>query len=543
MNLFAEHYLSRQRFLLELLVGVSLAIVVGLGIVLMGAAETKYQMAVLLGCIGFGTLCLFPERRILCVLLWFMIHPLSVEKVFFIGAPLHTGFAEQAIVINASDAILAILALFLFLEQLFGNKRVFYWPRIATPLVLLLLWGVVSYSIHVFYLKDGLGAYAPFAMLDLLRVLLLMFVLHAAIRTRDELLALLLVVLLMVAGESLLMGLSYVTGDPFNFAKLIGAEQQLGLQTFSSHSGESLSRATATLGHVNQQAVYHVMYTTPLIAFFVVKRHMWKGFALCVIAGSLMAILLTFSRSAWLSSFVAILVMLALVFYLRMFSRMAWLVAAFMMVFGSVLMGIVAQPVYERLVYGDDGATDSRLRMIELAFDLYMKHPFIGVGIGNFSEATLKYYPPGYSHGEWLSVGESATVPTVGRLEVVTYVDPKDGPISSPLPVHNRYLLFLTELGVIGLLLVAWFYWRFYQNCRFCMASKQGVYRFMGVGGIGALSASLVYMNLDLFADYKSLSILLFMPILVSIVTRIMVDENRQENCVRQNPEVLVESK
>jgi hypothetical protein len=58
----------------------------------------------------------------------------------------------------------------------------------------------------------------------------------------------------------------------------------------------------------------------------------------------------------------------------REIAPVAWLTGAVMAVVMVFVLGALAEPIYERVVHGDDGATGSRLRMIDLATDLFLSH-------------------------------------------------------------------------------------------------------------------------------------------------------------------------
>ena len=191
-------------------------------------------------------------------------------------------------------------------------------------------------------------------------------------------------------------------------------------------------------------------------------------------------------------------------------------------ILGVFVLAALASPIYERIAHGDDGATDSRLRMIDLATDLYLAYPIIGVGPGEFSEASLIMFPPGFRENEWVALGDRPMVPEVGRLEVVRLVEPGKDPLTTPLPVHNKYMLTLSELGLIGLLIWLAIYYHLFREALFCSRARDPVLRFVGVGGMGAILASMSYMMLDLFADDKSLQILFFIPVLITACARIV---------------------
>jgi O-antigen ligase len=534
MFLHQEH-LGRK--LTESLLAFMLAAALGVTIALTSDSSTKYQIAAVIGAVGFVTLSLMPERRIACVILWVLIHPLSIEKVFYINAPIGPQFIDQAIVVNASDVILLLLLFFLLAEVAFKRERVFYWPEFATYQSMLIIWATVSYAIHSVYLQDGLDTVAPLALIHYIRTLFFMVLLYSAIRSRGDVITVLLAILVIVMFESVLVGLSYTTGERFSFTKLTGTDPDLSVQTFSGSDGKEV-RGVGTLGHTNQQAYFHTLFTLPLIALFMVRRTFWRYLSLIGITGSLFAIVLTFSRTAWMSVVLAMILIFVVSLHKHLISKTAWLTGALMAVVMTVALGALAEPILNRITKGDDGATDSRLRMIALAFDLYASNPILGVGPGEFSEATLKYYPPGFKENEWVATGDKAVVPTVGRLEVARVEQPGKDTLTAPLPVHNKYLLTLSELGVFGLLIYLGIYLSFFKSARRCSHSKDPLYKMLGITGLGVVLASLSYMSLDLFADDKSIEVLMFCPLFVAAASRCAESQARNGDVVRsQHPD------
>lgn len=106
----------------EMLLGVTLAICLGLGLGLIGGLDVKYQLAFVLGGLFVGVLVLFPERRLLCLVLWILIQPLSIEKVFYVNS-IYEGFVEQSIVINVGDVLLVVLAFLMLFNPCLPRKK------------------------------------------------------------------------------------------------------------------------------------------------------------------------------------------------------------------------------------------------------------------------------------------------------------------------------------------------------------------------------------------------------------------------------------
>jgi len=261
-----------------------------------------------------------------------------------------------------------------------------------------------------------------------------------------------------------------------------------------------------------------------------VRNRWFRLLAAVAFCASGLAVLLSFSRSAWLSFAIAVMLAFFVAWRRREIAPIAWFTGAVGAVVLSLALGALAEPIYQRIAHGDDGATDSRLRMIDLALDLYAEHPLIGVGPGEFSEAALLSYPVSFKENEWVPLGARPMVPTVGRLEVVRLVQPGKETLTSPLPVHNKYFLTLTELGAVGLLLWLWLYAHLLREAWLCAGAHDPLLRYMGLGCLAAVVASMSYMMLDLFADDKSVQVLFFVPVLMSALARIVRNQTHNNN-------------
>ncbi|MDP3986513.1 MAG: O-antigen ligase family protein [Candidatus Veblenbacteria bacterium] len=138
----------------------------------------------------------------------------------------------------------------------------------------------------------------------------------------------------------------------------------------------------------------------------------------------------TFSRAGWLALFASLAAGWWLVRESRAASQLVIVVTALVFV---IMGAILWQPTKARLV----GASTSRLEQqaieervtgIRESKSLLANAWWHGVGLGNYTAALAEYQP---------------------GLRAYRYQ-----------PVHNIFLLVLTELGIVGLLLLLWFAWR-----------------------------------------------------------------------------------
>jgi O-antigen ligase len=482
--------------------------------------DVKYKLAIVVALGGSAILSTLPERRIICVILWVLITPLSVEKVFFVDAAEGPDFTDPTIIINASDGPLILLAIFLISDAIFTRRPTFRWSRLSTVQLILLIWSTLSFAIHATYLGDGFTASAPLALLRELRLLVFVLLIQSAIRSRGDVVVTLLAVAVAVAVQTTIVGLSYSTGQLFSYATLSLPSDAAKLQGFDSSGGGQLLRATGTVGQVNEQAIFHAVLTIPLIALFVARNPMVMRLSVILVASSSLALVLTFSRGAWLAFPVGLAVCGVFALRRRMIGRTAILVGAALSMGGAIALTVLAQPIYQRLAFGDTGATGARVRLNDLAIDLFQAYPLIGVGPGEFDEAALRIFPPGSAQDQWVEPGEQAVSTSIGRVEFME-LRAGDFLIRRPLPVHNKFLLTLSELGLPGLLMWLWLYAEFIRASWRCSRLPDRFLSLFGIAGMGLAAAELSYMTVEHFQDEKPLKLALFIPAVMFATLRI----------------------
>lgn len=491
-----------------------------------GATSLKLQIGLVIAFSGLLLIVLSPARRTLCLCLWLLIQPLSVEKILFTATPIWDGLRGYEIVLNAGDLILMMLGCILLYERFFLHKKHFVWDRLNQILFALLCWGAFSYCIHGLYLQSDFIDSAPLGVLHLFRNFIFVLIVGSAIQTRADVLWILATVAFMILLQSVLVALSFATGESMNFTRLLGPA--LKLQEYVV-GGEVVHRAAGTVGVPNQQASYHAMLTFLAVGLLAVRNAAFRSLALIAMMSSLIAVVFTFSRSAWFTMGLASVLITAVFIKRQAITSSAWLIGGVLSIVMIVALGFLAKPIIDRLTQGDDGATDSRVRMIMLATDLIKKHPIIGVGPNDYAEAGLFYYPPGEKDTEWVALGDKAIVPPLGRIELAILRIPGQKPLAIPLGVHNKYLLMFSEMGLVGLLLWLWLFITVFQKARSIRDHKDKLYRFLSVSGYAVILVISIYMMLDLFADDKTLQVLLFPITLIVAVARI-AQQTKQNN-------------
>ena len=185
----------------------------------------------------------------------------------------------------------------------------------------------------------------------------------------------------------------------------------------------SYVRASAVFLHPNDFSSYLlIMIPTAFGAGIAVKNGWAKiGAFITAILGT-MAIVLTFTRSAWLALIGGIFLVLAKN-YIRQLIVLALVIA---IVLAALAMAFPEQTqiIASRFDPTMDRSISDRFWAYSAAVQMFAEHPILGVGVGQYEINYPDYKPP---EAGWTAKGERV-----------------------PMTVHNAFLEVISELGVLG---------------------------------------------------------------------------------------------
>jgi O-antigen ligase len=195
-------------------------------------------------------------------------------------------------------------------------------------------------------------------------------------------------------------------------------------------------RAGAFLTHPNLFGAFLAALLPVTLSLGLRGRLRQRLFYLVGLAVGSAALVATLSRSGWLSFTLAAMLLLGLHVLHPGFRRRA-LVTAMVAALGlACLMTVFAEPIASRLFESKDSATRGRLEWIGDATRLISVRPLLGWGLNSYAFAV----PPYTKYG--------------ARIARDRYTGGGSAPPGFWLPpVHNIYLLWWAETGLLGLLI------------------------------------------------------------------------------------------
>ncbi|MFC1735117.1 O-antigen ligase family protein [Candidatus Hydrogenedentota bacterium] len=289
----------------------------------------------------------------------------------------------------------------------------------------------------------------------------------------SEVRTIIIALLLGAALECSLAFLQFIHGGTLGLG-LLGEAQELLV-----YSGETMKslRIAGTLRHPNAFSTY-LGFIIPLGTMMLLCpiRKAYKAICITVVGMSLMALVLTLSRGGWLSLAVAMIVIMAGCLKAKMIKARALFPITMKVGLALFLLTAVFQGVLrDRLIHDDYDAAMTRVPLMQVATEIISSHPFIGIGINNYTEV----------HQEYDKTPERIT----------SHI---------PNPVHNSYMLILAETGIVGIASFLIFV------VLICSAGRKIILRSVeerfiacvAIGVLGGMTAFLVHilfepMNLD----------------------------------------------
>ncbi len=409
------------------LAGISLATVAafaatGLLIYLAAEASVKVLAAVLSGAICLIGAYFTGNPRLYWLWCLMLTIPLDLSKRF--GTVFLKMGGESSYRIEISDVFLLALAVYLARDIWTDRIPGLHIPKVTFVWILIMLLGCCWAAFGTWRLT------AAQEVVRMFKLMILFLVITNELRSPRR-------VLHCAAGLSLGLVAEAIVGliQYFNRAHLgldlLGEtlKTQTAILAASSVEGEHVFRASAFLSHPNLFGIFLAVLLPVVIGAFLLRLGKgYKLFFLCSAVLGMAALIVTLSRSGWMS-FAAAFALLMLLMILHPGLRRRSLLAGALATPALVtLSGFFAEQILQRIFSSRDAAMLGRAEYIRDAWGMIEVKPVLGWGLNSYVFAV----PPFTQYG------------AKGAAKHYRNWIP---------PVHNIYLLWWAETGVIGLAL------------------------------------------------------------------------------------------
>ena len=239
--------------------------------------------------------------------------------------------------------------------------------------------------------------------------------------------------------------------------------------------------AVATMGHPNVLGTYASYYFTFFCGCFITNYR--RRQSAIYIGLSFLVIVLSASRSALLASFVALVAIVVFYIYRRykLLSLQNILKAIVPLGIGIALL--LTGPL--NFLFSDvenlDEMTTSRLLHYYCGYEIFMDHPFVGVGLNDHLFYLLE-------NGSAVMFEQVFDMTDIWQPEEFMFTN----------PIHNIWIILVDELGIVGFLpvlcFIVWYIATFKRRTR---RARNRYYNILNMTGLGVVCCWLVQGNTD----------------------------------------------
>jgi len=380
--------------------------------------------------------------------------------------------------LNISMTTISLIVLYvIWLSQISLKAKSIPINIFKTGAPLIIYFGFTCLSIAVAYNR----LLSLFDIGMLFQMLLLFFYIIGTVRTREDVIFILLMLALSLAVESLIMiGLNFA-GRSFEF---LAVEARV----------EGGERIAGTLGDSNVAGGFLGLLLAPVLAITMAAvNNRYKYIAGVTFFCGCVALILTFSRGAWIGSAFSISF---LIFFAW---RSGWLSSSItiaIIIFMIILNLLYFETFLMRLLQDDLGAAYSRIPLMKLAVKIIVDHPIWGVGANNFAILIDEYARKGF-HNAWLYT------------------------------VHNKYLLVFAETGIGGLIAFLWFLTATLRRGWIGYRINDSFLSPVALGLFAAVLGSMIHMNVELFNARPMVQMLWLIAGLITAIYCIFCEEEK----------------
>ena len=251
-----------------------------------------------------------------------------------------------------------------------------------------------------------------------------------------------------------------------------------------------LSRMAGTMSHPNVLAMYlNLMLPWVAFLFLVEKRALWRMLLMIAIVLALTALILSGSRGAWIG--LALTIVVGFFLWMRKQGKNPLVglgVSALALLLLFSFLFAASSAFRNRLTEGDAGSALVRIPLMEVAQEMVLSNPVMGVGLNHYTREMARY-----DHT---------------ALRIASNYNQS---------VHNTWMLMAAETGVPSLMVFAYlFFILFLREAYRVFQNNQGTLSALGIGVFGMLLAWAVHNQVNLTAPYGETTIWVLVGLLAA---------------------------
>lgn len=323
------------------------------------------------------------------------------------------------------------------------NPRTSIW-QLGLPLLLWIMAGVISLIPAI---NDTI---AIIELIRMLRIFLIFLAIYKLVNVPEDLRLIAVFLVIAFSIQATLVSLEYFAGHPL--LRLPGEMREADMIGL-------IFRPSGSMGHSSNFAKFAALCLPICLTFiYVIKKNIWRMIISLVLVSGLVSLIFTVSRAGFVASIFG-LFWISLLMWINLRRKVVKIVVPIIILFiGIGLAWSLGGSRFMSRIQRDQGSAASRTQMYSVALNVIRAHPFLGVGLNNYT------------------------------LIAPNYDNTRDNiSIQIPHPVHNIFLLHAAEMGILGALFFIWFLLGTVSKA-FKYGSKAGFHldsaiaRAMGVG-------------------------------------------------------------
>jgi putative inorganic carbon (HCO3(-)) transporter len=426
-----------------------------------------------------------PRQYILTLLI--LSIQFQASKFIFKGIA-HFGGAK-GVEIQLSDVGLALLILMWISDLSLHKRKLNLFPYITVPAILFLFAGGMS-LVNSSYLHLSL-----FELIRIGKYFLLYLCVANIMRPKEDLPWCINALAFSILIQGFIAIAQMLHGGPLGLGILGESESRIVVAW-----DIDVQRTVGTLSGPNAYGMYlGAIIPIAFAMLFIQMKSINKLFYMVALAAGIVGLVLSLCRSQW----IILPFVIMLVFMLsqrRMTSkRMPWLAAIVFVIVAVAIVASFSNLVSARLSSNFEAAI-SRVPLVRAATWAIRAHPIIGMGINTYSLSISKYDP---TSDHTVGIGHP---PDAARTMNVFH------------PVHNIFLLYAAEIGLIGLASFLWLITRTYKALFYTIRNGDELSKAVGIGIFGGFTAIFFHSMVDWALIWNSLFTLFWLLIAIVAV-------------------------